>query len=122
MQTSDAIAIAGQVFAKANEVVKAKTGESIVGAAFDLAAPTLLKQLPALAILMPIIKRVAMPMIESALTAHDYAAASVAIDTIDTAMVEFAAAAAAARDRIDMLTDAEITAYLTTEGIIRAEA
>lgn len=119
--TDRALDVARDIFAKADEVVRQKTGSGIIATAFDMAAPAMVKQAPALAILLPIIRRIMLPMVEKALTAQEYTETVIAVQVLEDTLADLIAKAVAAQARIDAMTDDEIDQYLASNNMIRQE-
>jgi hypothetical protein len=121
MNQQEAIDLARQVFTRANEIVKTNTGKSVVETAFDLAAPAITKQMPAVAILLPMLKRLILPMIEKSLTSDQYTQIAIAIADLEQAMDDITDRAAAARALIEGMSEEQVEAYLRKEGLIRSQ-
>ncbi len=121
MNQDEAIDLARQVFTRANEVVKTQTGKSIVETAFNLASPAITKQMPAVAILLPMLKRLILPMIEKSLTSDQYTQIAIAMADLEQAMDDITDRAQAARALIEGMSEEQVDAYLRKEGLIRSQ-
>jgi len=118
---AEATDIALDVFQKANSVVKEKTGESIVAHALDVALPVITKALPAISFLTPLIRNIALPAIESSLTANEYAEVMLSLQAIDEAAADIASAATIARARIATMSDEEVDQWLKDNDLYRKD-
>lgn len=121
MTGEDAAEIAADVFAKANAAVKDNTGESIVAHALDIALPMVTKAWPAISIIVPIIRKIALPAIENTLSSREYVDLVLSLELLESAAADMASAATIARGRIAAMSDEEVDAWLSENDLFRKD-
>lgn len=106
-----ALMIASEIIRKANEVIQGQT--HIIADALVCASPMASAQVPALAVLAPLVRDVLMPIAEHALTAEQITEITIALNTIEGAIDVISTTAREAKARIDALSESEIDQYVS---------
>jgi hypothetical protein len=108
--------IAVALFVKANDVVKRMTGQSIVQKVFEMAVPFITRALPALTVLIPLLRNTIIPAVENMLTSEEYAQLEDSVSTLEEVMANVTNTAVQARTEIAGLSDQEIDQWLADRG------
>ena len=116
MTSAIAMRIATALFVKANEMVKRLTGQSIVQKVFEIAVPFITRAMPALTILIPLLRNTVIPAIEHMLTAEEYEQLENSVATLEEVMANVTNSAVQARTEIAGLSDQEIDQWLADRG------
>lgn len=120
MDSAEAMDLAAQIVRRASDRVKVVGDRNLIGHALSVAGPIVHQQLPAVAVLAPLVRDVLLPRLDGMLSPDEYTQIAGALAVIEASMTDLECAAFAVRDAIEAIPDADVSAYLAADGVLVA--